>query len=408
MLAGCATVSEHGDPTPRRTRSGLRLGHVRRLPYPCRRRLRPRRPRTRAGADRRRSGADRLDLQAGRRARRDAAGRAAAGSISTATFPTISAGPCAIPPFPDRPITLRLLLSPPLLAPGRHRLCDPARHHAPAGARRSRRLRRRRTRPAPISAIRTSISRCRLGDGAGLGRALRPADGAAGASSARSRRLLQLDDLQRRRGRARRRALRAGRAGASATISAAGGPIVRCWRRPAAISTVTSPAATARSSRRRAACASRCATWSRSAGCCSTAAGIRASRFLREESLATMFGPEWRFDGEQWRHRERLLLRLRPRACRACRFPRRAATTICSATAGSMLGHAGDAYGVRSGLWIDLATRHRHRLFRHRQWRRSAARPQPPIARSRSGWPAISRAEGDPQSPPGWRSTAQG
>ena len=54
----------------------------------------------------------------------------------------------------------------------------------------------------------------------------------------------------------------------------------------------------------------------------------------------------------------------------------------------AMIGHAGDAYGLRSGLWIDPARRRRHRLFRHRQWRRSAARPHAPFARSRSNWPA--------------------
>ena len=39
--------------------------------------------------------------------------------------------------------------------------------------------------------------------------------------------------------------------------------------------------------------------------------------------------------------------------CRPAAGARPAAATTCSATAAQAIGHGGDAYGVRSGLWID-------------------------------------------------------
>jgi CubicO group peptidase (beta-lactamase class C family) len=75
----------------------------------------------------------------------------------------------AQPGFPDRPITLRLLLS------HRSSLRDGVDYAIPLGTTARRRSPRRpkpstsSIRRAPSSAIPTSISRCRLGDGAATG-----------------------------------------------------------------------------------------------------------------------------------------------------------------------------------------------------------------------------------------------
>ena len=77
--------------------------------------------------------------------------------------------------------------------------------------------------------------------------------------------------------------------------------------------------------------------------------------FLREESLATMFGPEWRFDGANGDTENGfycaygLGVQSLPLAQEGCNDDLFGGRRI-------MLGHAGDAYGVRSGLWIDLNT----------------------------------------------------
>lgn len=75
------------------------------------------------------------------------------------------------------------------------------------------------------------------------------------------------------------------------------------------------------------------------------------TRFLSEASIATILTPQWRFDGRNGASEDgfycayglgaQSLPNAQP-GCRDALFGRRA-----------MTGHAGDAYGVRSGLWID-------------------------------------------------------
>jgi len=77
--------------------------------------------------------------------------------------------------------------------------------------------------------------------------------------------------------------------------------------------------------------------------------------FLREESLATMFGPEWRFDGTNG-DTENGFYCAYGLAVQSLPLPAAGCNDDLFGGRGIMLGHAGDAYGVRSGLWIDLNT----------------------------------------------------
>jgi len=76
--------------------------------------------------------------------------------------------------------------------------------------------------------------------------------------------------------------------------------------------------------------------------------------FLRQASLAEMFGPEWRFDGTNgdteggFYCAYGLGVQTLPVAATGCNDDLFGGGRI-------VIGHAGDAYGVRSGLWIDLA-----------------------------------------------------
>jgi CubicO group peptidase (beta-lactamase class C family) len=79
-------------------------------------------------------------------------------------------------------------------------------------------------------------------------------------------------------------------------------------------------------------------------------------RFLGEASIAAMTGAAWRFDGANGATDQGfycaygLAMQVLPTAREGCRddlFGREWA----------MVGHAGDAYGVRSGLWIDPINR---------------------------------------------------
>ena len=155
------------------------------------------------------SGADRLHLQAGRRDRGDAAGRAGAAR--------------------SRPRRLRLSR----LAAAQSRLSRTGRSRSGCCCRTAPRCKRRYrilgdsarrdaasgrspTRSPSIAEhaagrlfplLEPQFPGDRLGDGEGDRRAVRRADGAAGAAAAGARRLLQLVDLRRRRDRARGRAL---------------------------------------------------------------------------------------------------------------------------------------------------------------------------------------------------------
>jgi CubicO group peptidase (beta-lactamase class C family) len=78
------------------------------------------------------------------------------------------------------------------------------------------------------------------------------------------------------------------------------------------------------------------------------------TRFLSERSIATMLAPAWTYDGSNGETdggfycRYGLAVQLLPTAADGCRD---------DLTGGgrALLGHAGDAYGVRSGLWVDPA-----------------------------------------------------
>lgn len=77
-------------------------------------------------------------------------------------------------------------------------------------------------------------------------------------------------------------------------------------------------------------------------------------RFLSEGSIATMIAPAWRFDGANGAIDDGfycgygLAVQVLPTATRGCRDD-------LFGGGRAMVGHAGDAYGVRSGLWIDPA-----------------------------------------------------
>ncbi|HYI63367.1 MAG TPA: serine hydrolase domain-containing protein [Allosphingosinicella sp.] len=78
------------------------------------------------------------------------------------------------------------------------------------------------------------------------------------------------------------------------------------------------------------------------------------TRFLREESVAILLAPVWRFDGGNGETESGfycaygLAVQSLPMAAQGCRDDLFGGGRAVS-------GHAGDAYGVRSGLWIDAA-----------------------------------------------------
>lgn len=78
-------------------------------------------------------------------------------------------------------------------------------------------------------------------------------------------------------------------------------------------------------------------------------------RFLREASIATMMQSAWRFDGSNGATDDGfycsygLATRALPTSTAGCRDDLFAGRAV--------IGHAGEAYGVRSGLWIDPRTR---------------------------------------------------
>ena len=229
----------------------------------------PRRPARRAAAaDDRRSGADRL--------------RSPSWSWRSAVMRLVEQGRLDLdrdvsdylgwrlrnPAFPDRPITLQAAALAPLLAAGRGRLCVPVRHDAASALANAGRVRRRASAGHLLPLFEPQFPGDRRGDGARDGRAVRPADGAAGAARrSRSTPASTGRPAATRRSPARPCSTRR-TAASSATISAAGGRTARCWRRTAATLRLSCPAATAPCSRRRGACAFRCATWPRSAACC--------------------------------------------------------------------------------------------------------------------------------------------
>ena len=205
--------------------------------------------------------------------------------------------------------------------------------------------------------------------------------------AARPRRLLQLDDLQRRGDRARGRALRAGRRARSATISAAGGPIARCWRRAA----LRSRRLSARQQWRALLAAGRPAhlgarSRRRSAGCCSTAAGTTASASSARRASRTMLDAGLALRRQQRRDRQRLLLRLWPRRAERCRSRAPGCRDDLFGGGRAMIGHAGDAYGLRSGLWIDARTGTGIAFFATGNGDDPPRGRAPPIARSRRNW----------------------
>ena len=77
--------------------------------------------------------------------------------------------------------------------------------------------------------------------------------------------------------------------------------------------------------------------------------------FLRDESLQAMFGPLWRYNGSNGHTEDGfycaygLAVQSLPRGREGCADDLTGSGRI-------LLGHAGDAYGVRSGLWIEPRT----------------------------------------------------
>jgi CubicO group peptidase (beta-lactamase class C family) len=77
--------------------------------------------------------------------------------------------------------------------------------------------------------------------------------------------------------------------------------------------------------------------------------------FLNEQSLAAMLGPEWRFDGANGDTESGffcaygLAVQSLPLATPGCNDDLFGGGRV-------MVGHSGDAYGVRSGLWLDIRT----------------------------------------------------
>jgi CubicO group peptidase (beta-lactamase class C family) len=79
----------------------------------------------------------------------------------------------------------------------------------------------------------------------------------------------------------------------------------------------------------------------------------QGSPFLREESLTVMLGPDWSYDGSNGDTEGGfycgygLAVQSLPVATPGC-------SDDLFGNGRIMIGHAGDAYGVRSGLWLDL------------------------------------------------------
>ena len=225
-------------------RDGARPIRPRRVPYAWatfdrdgdhrQRRLGPRRPGARAGADDRRSGADRLHLQAGRRARRDAAGRAGPARSRPRRLGLSRLARCAIPPFRTgrsrcgccsriAPRSGTASIMPSRSGPScATALADPAAFDAehPPGA-----YFRYSNLNFPVIASVMERATGERFDRLMARLVLR---------AARPRRLLQLDDLQRRRDRPRGRALRAGRQRAPRRSRRPAARPARCSRRTAA------------------------------------------------------------------------------------------------------------------------------------------------------------------------------
>lgn len=76
--------------------------------------------------------------------------------------------------------------------------------------------------------------------------------------------------------------------------------------------------------------------------------------FVRHEALAEMFGPAWRFDGSNG-DTEGGFYCAYGMAVQSLPVARAGCNDDLFGGGRIMLGHAGDAYGVRSGLWIDPA-----------------------------------------------------
>jgi CubicO group peptidase (beta-lactamase class C family) len=77
--------------------------------------------------------------------------------------------------------------------------------------------------------------------------------------------------------------------------------------------------------------------------------------FLSEESLTAMLGPEWRFDGTNG-DTESGFYCAYGLAVQSLPVAREGCNDALFGPGRVMIGHAGDAYGVRSGLWIDLSS----------------------------------------------------
>jgi CubicO group peptidase (beta-lactamase class C family) len=75
--------------------------------------------------------------------------------------------------------------------------------------------------------------------------------------------------------------------------------------------------------------------------------------FLTEQSLTAMLGPEWRFDGTNG-DTDGGFFCAYGLAVQSLPVAREGCNDALFGPGRIMIGHAGDAYGVRSGLWIDL------------------------------------------------------
>ena len=257
------------------------------------------------------------------------------------------------------------------------------------------RLRRRASAGHLFPLFQPQLPGDRLGDGARVGRAVRPADGAAGAASARARRLLQLDDLQRCCDRRARRC--STRRTARVLRDDLGG------RRPdcpvLAPSGCDLAAYRARQQRRALLAAGRPAHLGarprrRSAGCCSTTAGTRAGRFLREASLRRDVSARPGASTAATATPRAASIAPTASPCRACRSRRRAATTICSAAADHdrpcrrRLWRCARASGSTRARGFGIA------YFATGNGDDPPRGPLAPIARSRRSWRGGFHAEG--------------
>lgn len=77
--------------------------------------------------------------------------------------------------------------------------------------------------------------------------------------------------------------------------------------------------------------------------------------FLREESLTAMLGPDWRFDGSNG-DTEGGFYCAYGLGVQSLPVEREGCNDALFGAGRIMIGHAGDAYGVRSGLWLDIRT----------------------------------------------------